>query len=163
MEYNREKEIRELLELYFEGSTSVEQDKILQSYFAQSDIPSDLVYVKAMFGHFDTCSGQTTDIEIKLPVEKKRVSLHRKLIYSFTSVAASVAIMFLVMWNVNQKSETIYCYLNGHPVTDIELAREQAQVAMNILGDGIVKTVHSIDNINMTGAQEEVIKSLTIK
>ena len=51
MDYNR---IKELLEKYIEGSTSLQEEKQLADYFtSESDIPEDLEYGKAMFIYFD--------------------------------------------------------------------------------------------------------------
>ena len=51
MEYN---EIRALLDRYWEGETSLEEEALLRSFFSQEhhDLPADLLEAQPLFGYF---------------------------------------------------------------------------------------------------------------
>jgi hypothetical protein len=45
--------IEKLLEQYFEGQTSAEEEAMLRHFFASGDIPENLVMYKPLFAYFD--------------------------------------------------------------------------------------------------------------
>jgi hypothetical protein len=71
--------IRQLIEKYFNGQTSVEEEKLLQQYFASGDIEEDLVDYKSFFHHFSSFSkvelDQSFDQKIKQKIKEERKQL----------------------------------------------------------------------------------------
>lgn len=44
--------IENLLDLYFEGNTTLEEERVLQNYFTQAFVPAHLQEYKSMFSYF---------------------------------------------------------------------------------------------------------------
>lgn len=101
--------IEKLLESYFEGSSSLEEEQILQDYFSQSFVPIHLQEYKVMFNYFSENKTEISNQPIELKTKK------RTLNKNWLSIAA--AIVFLV---------TIYKIVpNSNDFTDIERAKAE--------------------------------------
>jgi len=96
-----------LLEKFFEGETSVHDEKILKEFFIQNDIPDNLKKHQALFRYYHNESLKTTDIPYKELKDIKHYSTqkHKKSNFSkyylFTGVAASLVILISVFWLKN--------------------------------------------------------------
>lgn len=64
MDYNK---IKELLDKYFEGETSLEEEALLEVYFGQSDIAEDLQKYQPLFQYL----GEEKGIELSLGFEDR--------------------------------------------------------------------------------------------
>lgn len=141
----QEKTIRDLLEKYFEGMTSIEDERALKSYFSTSRyVPSDLEYAREMFGFFTDAlqsGGMPTDSvslgdiipETALKPTKKLRIRNKKILYWAASCAAVVMIALFAGVSINRyvDHKNYYCYVNGELVTDVQKQRE---VTMFTLG-----------------------------
>jgi hypothetical protein len=78
----KNKEIEELINRFFEGLTSNQEEKELYAFFAQEAIPESLQKYKPIFAYFE--SGMQTEN----PIHPKR-----KRIWIWTSVAAALLIL----------------------------------------------------------------------
>ncbi len=45
--------IEELLNKYFEGETSAQEERMLRSFFSKADVPEELAVYKPLFAYFD--------------------------------------------------------------------------------------------------------------
>lgn len=139
MVYNMS-EIEELLNRYFEGETSLQEEQTLKEYFLNADnVPAKWNYAKAMFTGFSSNKKVTSHI---VAVKKKGMPLKR--------IAAAVAVVALLSVSVAlfvPKEKEIYCYVNGKPVTDYELALKHAERAFSIMEKEMSKPAQSLDLI----------------
>ncbi|WP_299677912.1 hypothetical protein [uncultured Dokdonia sp.] len=70
MESNK---VEQLLEAYFEGATTLAQEKQLRMYFTSDHVAPHLESYRDMFTAFAFASQETYDIPIHLPKQKKPV------------------------------------------------------------------------------------------
>lgn len=148
MEPNRD--IERLLSLYFEGRTSLEDELRLKEYFSAHEVPPHHTAGKAMFALWESAAQESCPAECfdainalcATEAPKKRDRNPLKLMSKcLCTAAAAAAIIALIAYLLPVKgSPEIYCYLNGQPVTDIETARGQAQLAARLLSEGIAAT-----------------------
>lgn len=152
--------MRYLLELYFEGGTTLEQEARLREFFAGCDVPEDLEYARAMFGFFSSAAVDAMPGDVNVPFEAETVAAESpskeeepvkatrtaarhgiRRVYAAVSIAAAVMIMAVATFSIIRYSDrpTVYCYVDGQPVTDIEYAALQAQMAARIL-EGNMRT-----------------------
>jgi len=91
--------VENLLEKYFEGETSLEQEAQLRNYFTTHKVPAHLETYQDLFGYFDSKLNESykkpllAESKIKIP-------------YKWLSIAASVAIIFSVLVFNNQSKKT---------------------------------------------------------
>lgn len=150
--------IRELLELYFDGETTLEQEKQLRDYFTGcDDIPADLLYAKAMFGGFTLAEQHACSAEVNIPDAKKLPAKRGRLsrIYTSISVAAAVVVAAGLTWVLAPEKQTVYCYLNGEPVTNIEIAARQAQMASRLIETSASVSANNISTFREAGKSME--------
>lgn len=143
------KQIQELLDKYFEGETSLQEEQILKDYFLNTaDIPAEWYSAKAMFTGF--CSNKEVTSRT-VTVKKKGMSLKR--------IAAAVAVVAILSAGAAMlipEEKEIYCYVNGKPVTDYELALKHAERAFGIMEKEISKPVEGLEKI-----EESMDKSIS--
>ncbi len=85
MESNK---VEQLLEAYFEGATTLAQEKQLRTYFKSDHVAPHLESYIAMFTAFAQASQDTYDRPIELPKQKKPI-------YRWISGVAAVAVILI--------------------------------------------------------------------
>ena len=100
------KYIEQLLERYWDGTTSPEEECILRTFFRQSDVPAELLRYKALFNYEDTAAreeklGDDFDrrllarVAAEAPVKARRVPMAVRL-RPLMRAAACVAVVVVV-------------------------------------------------------------------
>ena len=78
--------IKLTLEKYFEGETTIAEEKELRTYFSSSNVAPPLEQYKPIFGYFDSAKEQRFEQDI--PLKSKKRSL-----LAWLSVAASIVVL----------------------------------------------------------------------
>lgn len=144
--------IKQLIELFMEGKTSLEQERTLYAYFAQRDIAPELEEYRQMFqGFASICQTATggADAPVSQPM-RKRLRLPLRIAIC---AAASVALVFGILTIVDNQEEKqlerlyggSYMIVNGERTNDLqkmqpEIERilayaEQMERSMSISGN----------------------------
>ena len=150
--------IHQLLEKYFEGATSIQEEKQLNDYFSQDQIEEDLKVYRALFQYNNDLQQEellpSFDEQLldQLSQQKptRRISINRR----WMAYAASVAILVFALFQfqgqnqVGLKHELI---VQEGEIEDPEIAFEQAKVAFKFLSGklnkGSKKASTEFDNI----------------
>lgn len=82
MEFSK---IEDILEKYFQGETSIAEEKELKEYFSSPNVAQHLEHYKPMFGYFSQVKEQKSTQEIPLKTNKRNVA--------WLSIAASVVVL----------------------------------------------------------------------
>jgi hypothetical protein len=147
MDYNQ---IATLLDKYFEGNTSLAEEKMLHEYFSQTEnIAPEFLYAKNMFSHFSN----EKNIQYVKPKTSKVKPTRVKQLIRITSLAASIAILVGVLIFINRKpaEETVYAYINGTPITNKDIALLQTKKALFLISNNFnqgTKELHQISKFN---------------
>jgi hypothetical protein len=99
--------INALLEKYFEGTTSLEEEQTLKNYFQQDDIAPELKAYKGLFQYFTAEQDvlMSSDFDARLlekldpPVQQKGV---RTMDFSWMRIAAAVLLLVAVFFTARQ-------------------------------------------------------------
>ena len=129
--------IENLLEKYFEAETSIQEEAILQEYFAKDDVPEHLRQYKEMFNFFSNSSLETSSRTIELKKETKRT-----ISIKWLSIAAML-VFFVGIYSVYQKSET--------EKEEARLAYMETQKALDLISQSLNKgtgAIAHLDNFN---------------
>jgi len=129
--------IENLLEKYFEAETSIQEEAILQEYFAQEEVPEHLKQYKEMFNFFSNSSLETSSRKIELTKEsKKTISI------KWLSIAAMM-VFFIGIYSVYQQNET--------EKEEAMLAYMETQKALELISQSLNKgtgAIAHLDNFN---------------
>ncbi|HIE44706.1 MAG TPA: hypothetical protein EYP87_00690 [Flavobacteriaceae bacterium] len=82
--------IENLLEAYFEGNTTLDEEHVLQQYFAQSYVPAHLQEYKVMFDYFSESKAEVSSQQIQVTPKKKTWKMN------WLSIAASLILLFAI-------------------------------------------------------------------
>ena len=82
--------IEKLLDAYFEGNTSLEEERILRNYFTQDIVPANLQEYKLMFDYFANSKAEVSSQPIQVKPIKKAWNL------KWLSIAASLLLLFAI-------------------------------------------------------------------
>ena len=132
-----EQKIQELLQRYFDGATSLDEDRELQRYFIRNDIPDHLKVYRPMFVYF-------AEERAVMPPKPKAVVRNIRLGLSILSgVAASIAILFLVGLPEKQADRYVY-FVDGQRVYNEAVALESAENKLQFLAASMQKAQNSM-------------------
>lgn len=87
--------IKKLLDNYFEGRTTLEEEKILEDYFNQPYISEELKSYQPLFMGFSAARQEVFNKKIILPEEKKVKFLNSKIISLAAAVFVGIGVIFL--------------------------------------------------------------------
>ncbi len=82
--------IETLLEAYFDGTTTLEQEKIVQSYFAKADVAPHLQPYKSMFTAFSQAKNEVSTRSFNL---EEKPDTSRKPWYYIAAMIAVLAVL----------------------------------------------------------------------
>lgn len=123
-----ENKIRALLEKYWQGETSLEEEKELKSFFASSQIPDEFIPFQPLFNYFDEAVSVAMESEVQTPVQTpiiRSINL-RKII----SIAASIAIFAIVFFAQQDDRQAQQTYAYEDSFESPEEAYEQVRSAL---------------------------------
>lgn len=133
-------EIEILIEKYFDGETTIEQENKLRTYFLSDNVASHLQQYQAIFGFYADAKKE------KAPV----IELRETRSFSWYSVAASVVILIGVgtfaYFNTQQNRQDLGSF------NDPQIAFEQTQQALDLLSGKVnqgIQTVEYVDEYNV--------------
>lgn len=122
--------IDELLNKYFEGETSCEEERELRRFFTEEEVPEKMQMYRPMFAYLDKEVKEHQSLPPK--AENKKVKIGRitprRLYFTIGSIAAGLLILVGVA-NLYQQiavTPTDYVVINGKRYTDANIIREQA-------------------------------------
>ncbi|MDH3650547.1 MAG: hypothetical protein OEQ53_12765 [Saprospiraceae bacterium] len=139
------KQIRELLERYWEGETSLEEELQLKKYFAQDYVAEDLEAHQAMFQFFTAESAIKMRQSIRLPIEGAGGARTRRLTHTkwLRNMAAAivVALGLFFIFSPKQEKLEIRAFAQLDTYDSPELAYEEAKKALFYLSGKMNKGV----------------------
>lgn len=134
--------IEELIERYFEGETSAEEEKSLRSFFAAGQVPAHLSAYIPLFAYFDEeiRSKEKSEAEKNESTTgpallfRKGKSVRRMVLYVLSGVAASV-LFLLALHPYVLPADPCFCsdnyvVINGRCYTDLHTVRSLALEAL---------------------------------
>ncbi len=113
--------IEKLLEKYFEGETTISEEKELKVYFTRETVPSHLERYRDLFQYFSEESTVTATKELTLNIDRKR------FVYTWIGIAASVALIAGVFLTRSTPSTTADTF------EDPEIALQETKKILNMV------------------------------
>ncbi|MEI7499148.1 MAG: hypothetical protein WCK84_01765 [Bacteroidota bacterium] len=152
-------EIEVLLEKYYEGNTTLHEEKLLREYFLKADLPETLKSHQKMFGFFAEESHKEipdpefdqkiTNLisEAHFTVPVKSMNQHRNRFVFITSIAASILILIGLFFTLRHdflRKETPIQFTANQ-----ELAFTEANEALMIFSSNFNAGLKQMEHLNM--------------
>lgn len=123
----KEHEIKRLTERFFEGETTLDEEKTLYAYYSQADIAAELAEYAEVMRSFAM-------LPIKKEVKTKKVGTARK-IYRRIAVAASITLLLgtctFFLLKPSTPDEECVAYIYGKKSTDRVLIAHEVRRSMD--------------------------------
>lgn len=132
-----EQKIHELLQRYFDGATSLDEERELQRYFSGKEIPDPLMAYRHLFAFF------AEERAVQPPAQKPAARTIRVNWAIIAGIAASIAILFLVGLPKTQHDQYAY-YVDGQRIYDETAAVESAGDKLQMLAASMQKARSSM-------------------
>ena len=126
-----DKNIENLLEKYFEATTTVAEEETLRTYFEQESVATHLEKYRSMFTYFSNAKEEQYTKQVPLNTK-------RRINYKWISVAA-VAVLFLGLYFGPDT------YQDYQDRKQAELAYQQTKEALNLLAVNFGKGTEKIN------------------
>lgn len=127
-------DIQHLIDKYFDGESSAEEEKILRRYFTQEDLPEELKVYASLFRFLDdeaTALAILNEIrsEEKRPVRRRLLSLRN--LRTIAAVAATLLITVLLLTRPDREPALTgsYVWVDGKQITDPATVRKYAEAS----------------------------------
>ncbi len=116
--------VEELAAGYWSGAlTECEEQELRQALAQRSDLSEELAALKVMMEGFEALAAEYEPITT--PTRRRKPRLVEML--TTLSAAAAILVVGLIVELKSTPEPEIYCYINGEPITDIEVAMEQTK------------------------------------
>jgi len=114
-------EADKLIEKYYDGLTTVDEEKQLQNFLMQANLPERYKAEQAILGYFDQ-------------KKKKRHFGIQPYIRWASAAAIIVTVMFSVQFFI-EGNQSNYAYIDGKKITDVEQVRGFAENSLKSISD----------------------------
>ena len=134
--------IENLLEAYFEGNTTLDEERVLQQYFAQPYVPVHLQEYKVMFDYFSESKTEVSNQQIQVTPKKKTWKIN------WLSIAASL-ILFFAIYKIVPATDSF----TDAERAEAERAYVESQKAFELISKSINRgngTIAYLDNYQVT-------------
>ena len=130
--------IERLIDKYFEGETSIAEEKELKAYFSSSYVAQHLEQYKPVFGYFSQAKQEQFTATISLKSKRKQKRL------AWLSVAAAVVVMVCIGFFAYQNSSEP-TQENLGVINDPEIAFRETQKALALISRHVNTGIESVN------------------
>ncbi len=142
-----------LLDRYYEGQTTLEEERLLREHFAgeaSCGTPEQVI--------FGACDEAASRRPGRTYVVRKRNPRRRAWAIA-GAAAAMVAVVLTAL--TTQPKPTIYAYVNGEPITDYQVAYDYTREAFMVLDDNMQKSTESLASLQTMNESLQYIEMLS--
>lgn len=151
--------ITQLLEKYFQASTTLLEEKLLKSYFEGNEVQAEHEQYRCLFVAFETELHQTLPSKDDLQL-KKSVKINKYVIHAIisTGIAACLLIGF---WVIQPQPEVEnYAIVNGEMNADSDFAEKYVEEKLNKVNTVVTKNMKPIQTLNIVKKRLQPIQKL---
>jgi hypothetical protein len=154
--------IEKLLQKYFEGETSLQEEEQLKAFFQKEDVPPHLVSLKDLFitfqdqkdfepldGHFNEDMMDRIESEKVVSIKRKR----RSLLYTISGIAAVIVVILTISIYFNLATQSI-----EDTFKDPQVAYNEAKKVMLFISEKFNRGVQPVGEA--TAKVDQGLKSL---
>lgn len=147
--------LNKILDKYFKGETSADEERILKLYFKSDQIAPEHLAFKPLFDAFTLEAAETMAIKQQ---NRTRQFFLQKWIYAGSGVAAAV---LLALWLFGSPAfQGDYAIVNGTRINDHELAQQLAQAKINKVGQILGDKLQPLESIQMVKNSLKPVKKM---
>lgn len=130
-----------LIERYYEGLTTGEEEKILQKFLSQKHLPEKYKVEQSIFGYYAH--------------KKQKNSFSISPYYKWASVAVVILGTVISVQTFIQNNDKNYALIDGQKITNVQEVKSQALASLNeVCTNNEIES--GLENINSNNAEQEL-------
>jgi len=142
--------IKELLDKYLEGETSIKEEQLLSDYFNSEDVKPEWAAYKSMFSFFEVTKEEKTTKSFTPKVRPLWKSWHN--IAAILMIALATTLFFKTQQNANQDLGTY---------EDPEVAFQETIKVFNLIGNKLNTGKNEMKHLNTLTSKTKYINLIT--
>jgi hypothetical protein len=146
-----------LLDLYFAGETTTEQENELKKYFASNNVAAEHKVYQPLFGTFEI--EKSEKYPENLPKIRKQPVRRKMLVISIIATVAAASILLMIGIFQNKYDDT-YVIIHGKRINDRELAIQTAQAKINKVSESLISGLKPAENIKKINDNLEALQKI---
>lgn len=105
-----EKDIKKLVDRFFDGETTIDEERRLYDYFASADVSPDLMPLRQMFADFQAMQRQSHPLQATVTGHAKRKAIYRRMAWAaaMLTTAGILAATYFSTANRNECEMMVY-------------------------------------------------------
>jgi hypothetical protein len=158
---------KKLLDKYYEGETTLEEERLLQAFLSQHNLPKSFDADRAMFGFFaqekspiDSAKREHRVVDVPEPQNNHQRFFSVPLIRWSLAAAAIWACFFTLNTLFNPPSQS-YAYINGKRYTDDKTIKRQVLASISAFADEPDEVAKSASGLNDKNLIKEQLQLFT--
>jgi hypothetical protein len=112
-----------LLERYYEGLTSVAEEKKMQTFLLRKNLPEHFNADKAILSYFAGEKEQPKTVNFKM--------------LQWGSIAATILVAILCIKTFPTNNRRDYAFINGKKITDVQVVRAEALASIEVFSNSL--------------------------
>lgn len=140
--------IERIVDKYFEGETTIEEERELQNYFSSTEVAPHLLQYVSIFKHFEEARKEHSNLEtpiFKNPKTQKRIGKNN---FYWVSIAASIVVVLGIGLFYMFGTESSIKNNELGTYDDPKQAFEATQKALNLLSNNVNVGIESVQYID---------------
>ena len=135
------KQADKLIEKYYDGFTTVEEEKLLQDFLTQANLPTKYKPEQAIFGYFET--------------KKQKPVFNIRPYIRWVGAAAAMLVLAVGIQTFTWKNSASYAYVDGVKITNKNEIKTQALASLSNVSADNNEVEQSIENLNDNGIMQQ--------
>lgn len=141
-------EIRQLVERFMDGETSIKEEETLYAYFASDEVSDKLKSLRPMFAGFEAMK---TDVpaEVELQTRPQSAGKRAKMVlFRYAATAAAVAIIIIGgITYIYNRENICEAYIYNQHTTNQEVVMQEVMTTMQEIGNESEDHVEQLHDI----------------
>ena len=130
-----------LIEKYYDGYTTVEEEKLLQDFLTQTNLSAKYKPEQAIFGYFET--------------KKQKPAFNIRPYIRWTGAAVAILVLAVGIQTFAWKNSASYAYVDGVKITNKNEIKTQALASLSNVSADNNEVEQSIENLNDNGIMQQ--------
>lgn len=135
-------EADQLVERYYDGLTSGEEENQLRTFLSQNNLPERYRAEQDIFGYFSTKK------------QKRTFSIQPYIRWASAAAVVLVAVVSIQLFSL--KNNHSFAYVDGQKITDVREIKSQALASLSDVSTGNVEIENGINELNNHLPEQEL-------
>jgi len=150
--------MNELLEKYFRGETSLEEERALKKYFLKGTVAAEHEIYRTMFEVFKHESNETANAPLKKVIpEQRKIKRVWFQTFAYSAVAAS---LFLLVWIQFPHATDDFAVIDGKKIESPEYVQRYTEIKLSKVNNILARSMEPMKSFNHVRQNMETLQNV---